>query len=92
MQYYFMHQNDNDSQAMTDSSCHQRLSRHLKKKCALDGQTDSMKKNGIRLFVVNPSSAAVSEKCSTARQIQSKRTEFVCPSKQKQQHYFTVSP
>jgi hypothetical protein len=46
----------------------------------LDGQTDSVKKNRIRLTVVNPSAIAGSEQRSTARQIQSKRTEFVCPS------------
>jgi hypothetical protein len=47
---------------------------------ALDGQTDSVKKNRIRLSVVNPSAVAASERHSTARQIQSKRTKFVCPS------------
>jgi hypothetical protein len=47
---------------------------------ALDSQTDSVKKNRIRLSVVNPSTIAGSERRSTARQIQSKRTEFVCPS------------
>jgi hypothetical protein len=46
----------------------------------LDGQTDSVKKNRIRLSVVNSSAVADSEWRSTARQIQSKITEFVCPS------------
>jgi hypothetical protein len=46
---------------------------------ALDGQTDSVKKDRIRLSV-NPSAVARSERRSTARQTQSKRTEFVCPS------------
>ena len=46
----------------------------------LDGQTDSVKKNRIRLSVVNLSAFAGSELRLTARRIQSKRTEFVCPS------------
>ena len=46
----------------------------------IDGQTDSVKKNRIRLSVVIPSAVAGSERRLTARQIQSKRTEFVCPS------------
>ena len=47
---------------------------------ALDGQTNSVKKYRIRMSVINPSSVAGSERHSTARQIQSKSTEFVCPS------------
>ena len=46
----------------------------------LDGQTNSVKKYRIRLSVVNPSSVAGSERRSTARQIQSKSSEFVCLS------------
>jgi hypothetical protein len=46
----------------------------------LDGQTYSVKNYRIRLFVVNPSAVAGSELRSTARRIQSKSTEFVCPS------------
>ena len=46
----------------------------------LDGQTDSVKKNRIRLSVVIPSAIRWLGTCSTARQIQSKRTESVCPS------------
>ena len=47
---------------------------------ALDGQTNSVKKNRIRLSIVNLSAIAGLERRSTARQIQSKRTEFFCPS------------
>ena len=53
------------------------LSRHG---TALDGQTNSVKKNRIRLSIVNLSAIAGLERRSTARQIQSKRTEFFCPS------------
>ena len=47
---------------------------------ALDGQTNAGKKYRIRLSVFHPSAVAGSERRSKARQIQSKRTEFVCPS------------
>ncbi len=40
----------------------------------------SVKKNRIRLSAFNPSASVGSKRFSTARQIQSKRTEFVCPS------------
>jgi hypothetical protein len=46
----------------------------------LDGQKYSVKKYRIRLSVVDPSAVAGSELRSTARSIQSKSTEFVCPS------------
>ena len=61
---------------------------------SLDGQTDSVKKKRIRLSVVTHplSPVAGSERCSTARQIQSKRTEFVCPSSTRLRCLDIVSP
>jgi hypothetical protein len=73
---------DRFSQKEQNSSVRQHPVRCNRLGTALESQTDSVKKNRIRLSVVNPTAVAGSKRrsCSTARQIQSKRTEFVCPS------------